>query len=410
MPATANKTSLLEDAEKVFSRGLTARNKALGHDFVEAGGEGAFVVDSDGNRYLDCFTSAGTYNLGRRNAEIADELKRASHETDQGIFICISRWKAELAKRLTGFVSGYYAGILWSAVRGEAFDAACKVARGYTGRTELISVDGGWYGETGFAITLSSRDDKEQFGRLIPDTRIIPHGDIEAAEKAIGERTAAVVLEPVQAENHCRVADRQYLEAVRVSCRRNGALLIFDETQTGFGRTGYRFASQHMGVTPDILVFGEALSGGMFPTAGIVFTRAVKGFFEEHPLIHLHTFGGHDLGCRVSVKALDVYERDRPWENARAQGERLRGALDAVAEKHPKKVESVSGAGLLQSIRLKTPAKARKFCAAAASKGIFVVPGEVDRSCVPIRPVLTLSDEETETVAKTVAEVVAALK
>ena len=128
--------------------------------------------------------------------------------------------------------------------------------------------------------------------------------------------TAAFILEPVQAEYHCRSVATDYLKHIRRLCDSTGTCLIFDESQTGFGRTGKKFAYEHHGIYPDILVVGEAITGGMFPMTAMVFTSKLKQFFDVHPLIHLCTFGGHDVGCLVAAAALDEYEQIKPWQNA----------------------------------------------------------------------------------------------
>ncbi|HCY87469.1 MAG TPA: hypothetical protein DHV36_20210 [Desulfobacteraceae bacterium] len=281
-------------------------------------------------------------------------------------------------------------------VRGEAMDAACKLARGYTGKTELISVDGGWYGETGFSMGLSDRGDKKQFGTLIPGQTIVEFNNIDAAQKSINHDTAAFILEPVQAENHCRKADEKYLRELKLLCEHFGTLLIFDETQTGFGRTGHKFAKDYYGVEPDILVFGEAVTAGVFPMTGLVFTPEVKTFFDAHPLIHLCTFGGHDVGCRVACHMLDQYDAKRPWEQTQKTGKRLMDDLRSLLQDKPEVLDSVSGMGLLVSMRFKDRDVAKDFCVAARNNGLFVVQGAVAKESVVLRPPLTITENEID--------------
>jgi len=227
-------------------------------------------------------------------------------------------------------------------------------------------------------------------------SKTIPFGDGAAAEKEVTARTAAVILEPVQAENGCQTATREYLGQLRRVCDQKGALLILDETQTGFGRTGMKFACEGLGASPDILIFGEALAGGMFPMCGLAFPPRIKAFFDKHPLIHLCTFGGHDVGCLVADKALELYETLKPWNNARKQGERILNGLKPLAEEYPGTFRSVAGLGLLLSIQLTSAEKALAFCKAARAEGLLCVTGEVLKSSVVLRPPLTLTDEESD--------------
>jgi len=391
-----SKEDIFRDAEKVFSVSYVNLLREKGHDFLEQEYSGSTLTDSEGNSYLDCCASNATYNLGRMNAAIIGRFKEAIYETDQGNFVMPSQEKALLARKISGFVPGNLDCVLYGVTRGESMEAACKLARGFTARPELVTVDGGCYGESGFAISLSERKGKEQFGQLIQAVKVIPLGDIEAARRVIGQKTAAVVMEPIQAENNCRTADKSYYARIRALCDKTGAKLIFDETQSGFGRTGTRFFFEQIGVKPDILIIGEALTSGIFPMTAMVFTPELKGFFDIHPLIHLCTFGGHDIGCLVAMTALDEYNRLKPWENAANLGDYLIKELTALAAKNSQKIFSVTGKGLLISLRLADENLALKFCAAARKGGLLVNTGSVDTSTIVIRPSLLIKKEEAD--------------
>jgi len=398
----------MADAQQVFGKGVVENLVSKGMDWLESGREGSVVYDSNGNQFIDCYCSSGTYNLGRKNPAIARALKQAIHETDQGNFVMISREKAMLSEKLARFTPPGLDCVLYTVVRGESVDAACKLARGYTGRSELITVDGGCYGPTGFAMTLSERADKKDFGSLIPDVHTIPFNDTDAARRAITKKTAAVILEPVQTENNCRTADRDYLLALRKFCDQTGALLVFDESQTGFGRTGEKFASDYFGVRPDIMLLGEALGGGMFPFSAMVFTSTVKTFFDAHPLIHLLTFGGHDVGCRVAAAAINEYDRMKPWQNAKKQGNILKEKLHQLAASNPK-LKSVQGIGLMLSLEFENAEAAEAFCRSAIAQGVLVKSGEVARHSVIIRPPLTITDQDLDKIVTGIEKTLSAL-
>jgi len=385
---------LYEEAKSLFSEGLVEHLKAKGLDVIEEQSEGIYIKDINGTLFIDCYSASSTYNLGRKNKTVVDSLKSTVKETDCGNFVLVSEEKADLSSKLACFVDCDLNCVLFTVVRGEAMDAACKLARGYTCKTELISVDGGWYGQTGFAMGLSERIDKERYGRLIPDQTIVEFNNIEAAKKAINKNTAAFILELVQVENGCRLVDKDYLLELKEVCEHYGALLIFDETQTGFGRTGYKFAKDYYGVTPDIMLFGEAITTGMFPMTGMVFTPTVKSFFDIHPLIHLCTFGGHDVGCRVACKTLDVYEQMRPWIQANESGSVLLNHLSHIQSLYPDLIHSVSGLGLVNAITFTKEDLAQLFCVTARNQGFIVVQGIVARESVIFRPPLTITHDE----------------
>jgi acetylornithine/succinyldiaminopimelate/putrescine aminotransferase len=404
-----NKDTIFQEAEKVFSKSFVKMIRDKGHGFLEKEGSGSCLIDSEGNRYLDCYTSGGTFNLGRKNPAIIQRFKKAIYETDQGNFVMPSQEKALLARRIAEFMPGSLDCVLFGVTRGESMEAACKLARGFTARPELITVDGGCYGESGFALSLSERPGKEQFGKLIQAVKVIPFGDIEAARLAIGSKTAAVVMEPIQVENHCRTADALYYSQVRSFCDATGAKLIFDETQSGFGRTGKRFYFEHIGVAPDILIIGEAITSGIFPMTAMVFTPELKGFFDIHPLIHLCTFGGHDLGCMVAMTSLDEYDRLEPWNIAAKFGEKLMADLTALVKIDKGRLISIAGKGLLISLKFSSPDIALSFCAKARENGLLVDTGKVDTSTILIRPSLLVTVSELKEIVDKISIALSAI-
>jgi acetylornithine/succinyldiaminopimelate/putrescine aminotransferase len=255
-------------------------------------------------------------------------------------------------------------------------------------------------------MSLAERKDKNDFGTLMPECVTIPFGDLDAAEKIISTQTAAVMLEPLQVENHCREATDEYLRGLKRLCTKKGALLVFDETQSGLGRCGKKFFYEYSGVEPDVLIIGEALGGGMFPIAATVFTAKGNKFMNAHPLIHLSTFGGSDLGCRVGIKALEIYERTRLWENAAAMGATLLDGIRNLQKKYPGKIISVNGCGLAISIDTGSADNATELCKKAADAGIIVAVGEVADATVIIRPALIIDQNNVTEILKAIAAAV----
>lgn len=389
---------LLADWGRLVSSAQVQHLEAIGHDLLEMERDGLTVRDARGLRYLDCTSASGIHNLGRRNADLARTLREAAHGTDQGNFPMISREKAELAQRLSRFVGGGLECAVFSVMRGESVDFACKLVRGATGRKELLAVSGSWFGQTGFAMTLSDRPDKDRYGPLVPSTGLLPAGDPTAIEKRITRQTAAVFVEPVQAENGCVVLDPAYLGALRARTAAVGAALVLDETQTGLGRTGGKFAFEHAGIVPDVLVVGEALGGGMFPIAATMSVPRLGRFMSDHPLIHLSTFGGSDIGCVVARRALDLYDEIEPWRNAAVQGAHLRAGIEEIRARAPGVIQEVKGQGLLLAVDLGSPSAARAFCKALAHAGVLAVPGALAAGTVVLRPPLTITTEEVDRV------------
>jgi len=408
--ATVNRKKVLDDYRRFFPAAALERMHSEGLDIVEVERDGAFIFDEKGRRYIDCIASASVYNLGRRPRGVTTAFKKALRETDQGNFPMISREKAALAAKIAAFAPSGLECVVFSVTRGESVDFACKLVRGATGRSGLVTVDGSWFGQTGFALSLSERADREMYGPLIPAVDTIPFGDFSSAARAITDTTAAVILEPLQAENGCRAAYPEYLAEIRRLCDARGAALIFDETQSGLGRTGRKFFLEYSGILPDVLVMGEALGAGVFPIAATVFTKKLNRFMNRHPLIHLSTFGGADLGCMAGIAALDLYERLKPWENADTMGRRLRSGIERALRGRRRPNGMVSGAGLLLAIDLGSPENALSFCRAAARSGILVKPGDVDASSVLIRPSLLITPTQANEIIGAVEKAAADIK
>jgi len=388
--------AIQEDYGRAMSEAHLAGLRALGHDFIEAGAEGAYILDGNGRRYLDCYCGAGTFNLGRRPDAITAALRHGLRLTDQGNFPMISMEKARAAERIGRFVPGPAECMLFGVVRGEALDSACKLARGFTGKRDLVAPAGSWFGETGFALSLSDRSDREDFAPLVPGARIESLASPGDVVRAVTENTAAVLIEPFQAENHCTSLSREVVTALAARCRETGTVLVVDETQTGFGRTGRRFAFEHFDLLPEAVILGEALGAGVFPICGALLSSRLNAFFNAHPLIHLSTFGGSDLGCMVACAALEEYERAAPWESAAQKGLQIREALDRVVEPRGRGIRGIAGAGLLLSLDLGDSAAAIAFCRALADAGVFAKPGRVAGRTVVLRPALTIGDAESD--------------
>jgi len=382
--------------------------RGIGADVIEAKVEGPYVFDDKGKRYIDGFCAAGIHNLGRRPQAMIDALSEAVAATDQGNFPMISREKAALAQALAEFVPGNLECSQFSVMRGECFDFACKLARGFTQKKTLVGVAGSWFGQTGFPLTLSEAPLKDKFAPLLPATKMLPWGDTDAVAREINADTAMVAVEPIQAESGARVVDADYLKALRRRCDQTGALLVFDETQSGLGRSGHRFAYEHAGVTPDVLIIGEALGGGVFPIAATIFTQRINEFMNSHPLIHLSTFGGSDIGCRVATRALSLYRETSPWDNAATMGDKLKTGIEKIAKKH-KVIRSVSGAGLLLALNLGAKKRAESFCKHAANAGLLLRPGAAAGNFVLLRPSLTISAKDADDILQAIEKAAAAV-
>jgi ornithine--oxo-acid transaminase len=343
-------------------------------DVVLARGEGVWVYDVEGNRYLDFLSAYSALNQGHVHPRILEALQtQASRLTltsrafrnDQLPF-----FYRELSK-LTGYDMSLP---MNSGV--EAVESALKLARKWAvhvkgvprDEAEIITFTGNFHGRTITAVSFSSetlyRDD---FGPFTPGFVQVPFGDPAALARAITPKTAAVLVEPIQGESGVRIPPDGYLRQVRQLCTEHNVLMIADEIQTGLGRTGKLFACDHEGIRPDIAILGKALSGGFYPVSAILADEPLLGLFQ--PGEHGSTFGGNPLAAAVARAALRVLIEENMIENAARMGEYL---LDQLAEIPSRHVKEVRGRGLMIGVELKPEAGgARRFCEALQSRGIL---------------------------------------
>lgn len=381
-----------------------------GLDIIESRREGARVWDLSGQSYIDCVTSAGSFNAGRRNPQIIQALKAALGEMDQGNFLLCSKAKADLGRRLAEVTPGDLHYTMFGASGGEVVDFAIKLARGYTRRPRILSAIKGYHGHTGFALSAIGRDAyQEPFRPLLDHFDRIPFGEIDALNAALDDETAAVILEPVQGEGGINVAPAGYLKAVREACDRVGALLILDEIQTGFGRTGTLFACEQEGVVPDIMTLGKSLGGGLYPIAAAVFREPLGDFLVSHPFIHLSTFGGADLGCAVGLATIDyILAHDLPG-HARAMGEQFMQGFAELRARYPQILQEYRGRGLMLGLQFADQSLGPRLSYQLARHGVLAIYTGNDPSVMRVQPALVISPEEVREVLQALNQAMAAI-
>ena len=347
-----------------------------GHlDVLETERQGVYFVDPvAGEPFFDCFSSAGSFNVGRHNPEILAALDHALASLDLGTPGMVSAQKLALAEKLAEIAPGDLNRVWFGSGGGDVVDAALKLARAATGRSEIISTIKGYHGHTGFSLGANGKAHYRDYCEpLIPDVTFVPFNDWPAMEKAITEKTAAVILEPIQGEAGIFAAGEQYLRGVRERCDQVGALLIFDEIQTGWGRTGRMFASEHTGIVPDMMTVAKSIGGGLYANAALLYRplRALVNYIDSHPDFHPSSTGGSDLGCAVSLAVIDFIEKNRLWENSAAMGERLAGALRQLQAENPKIIKEVRGKGLMIGIEYLHEFMGPMMSDALAQNGVF---------------------------------------
>jgi putrescine aminotransferase len=371
--------------------------KAAGLDIVEAQRSGPWVWDLDGRRFLDCFTSAGSFNVGRRNPRIVAAAHAAIDRLDHGNFLLPSQQKAQLAARLAELSPGDLSCVMFGTGGGESIDFALKLARGATGRPRIVSTVNGYHGHTGFALSAVGRAAyRQSFEPLMPDFVQVPFGDAEALTEAVDEHAAAVLLEPVQGEGGIVVSPPGYLAAARQCCDDAGALLILDEIQTGLGRTGRWWASEHWGVVPDIMTTAKSLGGSLVSLSATVFTEELREFLIPNPFVHLSTFGGSAVACAVALEVLAVIEESGLVEHAATMGDRLFEGLDAAAKAHPEVLAEVRGLGLMAGLQYADDSMGPRMSYHLAKHGVLAIYSGNRPSVMRLMPSLVIGEAEVD--------------
>ena len=349
-------------------------------------GEGSWVWDADGNRYLDLVGGIAVNALGHAHpavvAAVTEQITRLGHTSN----LYINPVALELAEALldvTGFAG--QGKVLFCNSGAEALEAAFKIAR-LTGRGKMVAAEGAFHGRTMGALALTGQPAKRTpFEPLTPGVTHVPYGDVAALEAAVDSETAAVVLEPVLGEGGVVPAPHGYLAAAREITSQHGALLIVDEVQTGIGRLGTWFAFQQAGVTPDVITLAKGLGGGL-PLGAVIGIGAAGDLLS--PGQHGTTFGGNPVCCAAGLAVLRTIAADRLVEHAAAVGKDITHGVEAL---HHPLVTGVRGSGLLLGITLAEPVSGR-IADKAQQAGFLVNPVQPD--VVRLAPPLVLTEEQ----------------
>ncbi|MCG8336254.1 MAG: aminotransferase class III-fold pyridoxal phosphate-dependent enzyme [Proteobacteria bacterium] len=349
--------AILQKFGKHISKGQI-RFLSAGHLDILEGQRGGirFYEGVSGKAYVDGFSSAGCFNVGRQNPAIIEALEQALDHYDMGTAGMISRPKIDLAKMLVAQAPGDLNRVHFGGTGADVIEAALKLARGASGRNEIISMNKAYHGHSGMSLSANGKDYyKELFQPLMPGFLFAPFNDLDAIQQLASENTAAIILEPIQGEGGIHVATNEYLKGLRDLCDRYGILLIFDEIQTGFGRTGKLWASEHSGVIPDLMVIAKSIGGGLYPNAAVLYrdTPILTEFVDNHPEFHTSLGGGSDLGCVVSKAVLEELNQNQTWQHAAEVGRFFLDGLRKLKKDYPGIIVDVRGRGMMVGLEYK---------------------------------------------------------
>ena len=352
-------------------------------------GEGCWVWDVDGKRYLDLLGGIAVNALGHNHPAVVSAVSKQAGEALHVSNFFTTRAQIELAERLLRLAQAPEGSAVFFTNSGtESIEAAIKLAR-RTGRPGLVALEGSFHGRSTGALALTHKAAyREPFAPLLPGVAFVPPGDIDALRAAVDESTGAVVLEPIQGEAGVRPLDTAYLEAAREITRAAGALFVVDEIQTGIGRTGRWFDHQRADIVPDAMTLAKGLGGGV--PIGALVTFGPENSGRLGPGQHGTTFGGNPLAAATALAVLETIETDGLLATAEAVGEHFAGRVLALG--HPL-VDHVRGSGLLRAIALTAPVSA--IVADSARDAGFIV-NPVAPDAIRIAPPLNLTIAEID--------------
>lgn len=330
--------------ESVFGGVVTRRGEV-----VIARGEGSWLVDTEGRRYLDMGSAQGVAMLGHAHPALASAIARQAAELVSCPSFLYNETRARFAEALAGVLPAHLPHALLVNSGSEAMDGALKLARLATGRTGFVACNKGFHGRTVGALSVTWEPTYRKPFLPLLDSTHVPYNNLERLEAAITGETAAVVLEVVQGEGGVNIGDGEFLLGAQQLCRERGALLILDEIQTGFGRTGRWFALEHHGLEPDLLVLAKGLAGG-FPMGAVAYGARVKE--SLYPGAHGSTFGGNPLACAAGLAAIRAYQEEGVVENAATMGAYLLGELQRLLAGRSI-VRDIRGLGMMLAVELR---------------------------------------------------------
>lgn len=379
---------------------------------IEWSDSGSCFKDVNGKEYIDCLGGFGIFNVGHRHPKVIEtvqnQLKRQALHTQD----LLDPLRAMLAKILADITPGDLKYSFFTNSGTESVEAALKLAKMQSDKTTFISTTRAFHGKSLGSLSSTAKGVfRKPFLPLIPGFRHVPFGDIDMMRKTfevcalVGEDVAAVILEPIQGEGGVILPPDNYLKEVRALCDQYEALLIFDEVQTGMGRTGKMFAAELYDVVPDILCLAKAFGGGVMPAGAVIANEKTFSVLFDNPFMHTTTFGGNPLACAAAIATINVLiEEDLPARAAEV-GEYFLKGIKEVTKAHSDKVLEVRGQGLLIGVEFHEDETGYAFSKGMFDEGVLVAGTLINSKTIRIEPPLTISIEEVDQVLATFKKV-----
>ncbi len=368
--------------------------------------QGSILYSPDGKEYIDLISGISVSNVGHCHPRVVEAVKKQAEKFMHLMVYgeLVQSPQTKLAEKIAQLLPSSLNNIYFVNSGSEAIEGALKLSRRYTQRSEIISCKNAYHGSTTGALSIiGSEKYKNAFRPLTPMTRTITFNNLEDLEQ-ISTQTAAVFIEPIQGEAGIILPEKNYLNALRKKCDETGTLLVFDEVQSGFGRSGKMFAFEHYNVVPDILVCAKGMGGGM-PIGAFISSKEIMSSLMESPILgHITTFGGHPVSCAASLACIEVIEEEKLLEDIAAKEELFRKYLV-----HPK-IKSIRGKGLFLAVEFESKEFNFAVNHACLELGVFVDWFLFNDHSMRIAPPLTISALEIEKACKIILQAISNIR
>ncbi|MDX2195147.1 MAG: aspartate aminotransferase family protein [Cytophagales bacterium] len=358
--------------------------------------EGIYLIAPDGKKYMDMISGIGVSSVGHSHPNIIQAIKNQAdkylHLMVYGEYVLSPQ--VMLAQKIIQLLGAPFESVYFANSGAEAVEGALKLAKRYTGKTEMVSCMGSYHGSTHGALSVMGNESfKQNFRPLLPGIKHIAYSNIEDFDH-INKETACVIIEPIQAEAGVIQAPKSYFKALKSHCQTTGTLIIFDEVQTGFGRTGTMFGYEHTGIVPDIVIFAKGMGGGM-PIGAFASSKVLMDSLKTNPILgHITTFGGHPVSCAAALATINVITDLALHKQAQKKGELFEHAL-----KHPKIVQ-FRYCGLMMAIEFKSFEVLQKIISKCLERGVVTDWFLHNDKCMRLAPPLTITDDEIQEACK----------
>ena len=383
--------------------GILEYRKSVSSDYIsiEWADHANGFSDIKGKKYIDLLGGYGVFNVGHRHPKVVEavtnQLKRQALHSQE----LLEPFRAILSKLIHDITPGDLQYSFLCNSGAEAVEGAMKLAMLHTGRKSFVAAVAGFHGKTFAALSATAKAKfRQPFLPILPDCYHVPYGDADYMESAlhsadeVGNDIAGVILEPIQGEGGINVPPDDYFPRVRDLCDRYGALLIADEVQTGFGRTGRMFCVDHWNVVPDIMCLGKSLGGGVMPIGAFVSNKTIWEQLLPEPWLHSSTFGGNPLACVAAIAGIHVLLEEKLSERAEKTGGEMIAKLKALRRRFPKLCLDVRGKGLMIGMEFPTDAIGYEVSKGMYDRGVLVAGTLFSAKTIRIEPPLTISQQE----------------